>query len=391
MSTEIRELTSDDVRGAHHLGHEAFGSPRPSPDGELGGTAPGRRFLGAFVDGRLVGKLSAVAHRSWWHGADVPTTGIGGVAVAVEQRGAGLVGRLFAEALAGAAAEGVALSTLYPTAPAIYRRLGYEVVTDLLTVAVPTSSLAQLRVPDGIKLRRAEVADLPAVREVHRGWASTHNGPLTRTGPAFPDPDDVVLSALSGITLAERDGRVVGYCGFERGTGYGPEAKIEVSDLLSLDPAANLALLASLGRHSSVVGRIELQTSGDDLLRLLSRTADWTVLERHPYMLAVLDVARALQGRRWPPLAVSLPLVVADADGGQALRLELDGEGGAVCTPTEPAPDAPVLTRRGLAARFSGHWSCASLRAAGLLSGDARHDWLLDALFTGECHVRDYF
>ncbi|SDE10924.1 GNAT family N-acetyltransferase [Auraticoccus monumenti] len=391
MSTEIRELAPDEMASAQRLGHEAFGSPRPSDDGGPVPAAPGRRFLGALVDGRLVAKLSAVSHRSWWHGADVPTLGIGGVAVEVEHRGAGLVGRLFAEARAGAEADGAALSTLYPTAPAIYRRLGYEIVTDLLTVAVPTSALAQLRAPDGVRLRRAEVADVPAVREAYREWARTRNGPLTRTGPAFPETDEELLGEFSGITLAERDGRVVGWCSFERGTGYGPESRIEVTDLLAVDPGAHLALLASLGRHASVVGRVELQTSGDDLLRLLTRTADWSVLERSPYMLAVLDPVAALEGRRWPPMDVSLPLVLADADGTRGLRLELDGEGGATCTTTEPAPDAPVLTRRGLAARFSGHWSCASLRGAGQLAGDSRHDWLLDALFTGECHVRDYF
>lgn len=391
MSTEIRELAPEELRAAQQLGHEAFGSPRPSPDDAPVPTAPGRRFLGAFVDGRLVAKLSAVAHRSWWYGAEVATLGVGGVAVEVEHRGSGLVGQLFAEARAGAQADGAALSSLYPTAPAIYRRLGHEIVTDLLTVAVPTSALAQLRAPDGVRLRRAEVADVPAVRAVYQEWARTRNGPLTRTGPAFPATDEELLGGFSGVTLAERDGRVVGWCGFERGTGYGPESRIEVTDLIAVDPGAHLALLASLGRHASVVGRVELQTSGEDLLRLLTRTADWTVLERHPYMLAVLDVPAALQGRRWPPLAVSLPLVVADADGTRGWVVELDGRGGATCTPTEPSPTAPVLTRRGLAARFSGRWSCTSLRGAGLLTGDAGSDWLLDALFAGECHVRDYF
>nr|WP_156609623.1 GNAT family N-acetyltransferase [Auraticoccus cholistanensis] len=391
VPTEIRELTADDLRAAHALSHEAFGPPRLADDAEPGPYPPGRRIVGAFADGRLVAKLSGIDHRAWWHGAELASLGIGGVTVAVEHRGAGLLARLFEDALGAAREAGAAVSTLYPTAPAIYRGQGYEVVTDLLTVAVPTRALATLRVPEGVRLRRAEPADVPAVREVYRRWASVHNGPLTRTGPAFPAGDAELLAEPSGITLAERDGELLGYCSFERGTGYGPEAKVEVPDLMASGPEGYLALLASLGSHSSVVGRIEIRTSGDDLVRLLARTSDWQVVDRHPYMLAVLDVAAACTGRRWPPVRATVGWTVADAAGGRGWTLELDGEGGASCTPGPRREDVPTFSRRGFAARYSGHWSCASLRGAGLLTGPTGSDALLDAVFTGECHVRDYF
>ncbi|RCK68606.1 GNAT family N-acetyltransferase [Desertihabitans brevis] len=390
MSVEFRELTEDDRRASDALSHEAFGAPRTDRDPEPRPLPPGRHRVGAFVDGRLVAKLGAAEYTSFWGGAELTTAGIGGVTVAVEHRRGGLLRGLFEVGLAPARENGVAVSTLYPTAPAIYRRLGYEVVTDLITVRVPTSSLATLAVPEPVRLRRATEADLPAVRAVYRAWAVGHNGPLSRTGPAFGATDAEVLAEFSGITLAEVDGVCVGYCSFDRGTGYGPEATVEVSDLVATTGEGYLALLASLGSHASVVGSIDLRTSGSDVVRLLHRTSHWQVVSRNPYMLAVLDIPAALSGRRWLPVEHTLELAVED-EAVHGYRLTLDGLGGGVCEQVPLTFDMPVLTRRGLAARYAGSQSCASLRAAGHLRGDDRQDPWLDALFTGEAHVLDHF
>ncbi|SDE10732.1 GNAT family N-acetyltransferase [Auraticoccus monumenti] len=391
MTTETRQLTSEDLRALHALGHEAFGIPRLAEDAEPDPLRPGHRVVGVVEDGRVLAAASGIDHRSYWHRTEVPSLGIGGVSVAVEHRGSGLLAGLLTDVHDTARSAGVALATLYPSAPGIYRGLGYEVVGHVLTLAVPTAVLAQVRVPDGVRLRRAELADVPAVRDLYRRWAAGYNGPLTRTGPAFPATDAELLAAPSGTTLVERDGELIGSCSFDRGHEVSPRAAIGVRDLVALEPDGYLALLASLGSSASVVGRVEIHTSGDDVVRLLTRSSDWEVVDRAPYMLAVLDVAGACTQRRWPQLAVRLDLTVADRDGEQGWSLELDGSGSATCEPAPVRPGAPVLTRRGLAARYAGSWSCHALRQAGLLHGDAGSDPLLDALFTGDFHVRDHF
>ncbi len=79
---ETRPLTADDATAARELGHEAFGSPRPG-GGQVAQEfpAPGTSPWGVFEEGRLVAKVTARRDTSWWHGQEVATCGVAGVAV----------------------------------------------------------------------------------------------------------------------------------------------------------------------------------------------------------------------------------------------------------------------------------------------------------------------
>ena len=67
--------------------------------------------------------------------------------VAAEARGRGALTPLFATTLGHAVERGAVLSTLFPTAPGIYRRFGFELVADFVTVHVPTAALQRARHP----------------------------------------------------------------------------------------------------------------------------------------------------------------------------------------------------------------------------------------------------
>ena len=130
--------------------------------------------------------------------------------------------------------------------------------------------------------------------------------------------------------------------------------------------------------------------------------ADWEVVERHPYMLRVHDVAGALTGL---PLRLETSVgfrVTGDPlgtmDGGYRLvvaegrsrceRVEAEGEATGNGTPA----GVPVLTPQGLALLYAGDQTCANLRLAGHLTGSTVHDELLAALLgPGQLHVRDFF
>ena len=65
-------------------------------------------------------------------------------------------------------------SGLYPTAPGIYRRLGYEIVGELADVEVPVAPLTRIPAPPGVVLRRADPADerdAAAHQAVYVRWA----------------------------------------------------------------------------------------------------------------------------------------------------------------------------------------------------------------------------
>lgn len=403
--SEPRPVGPDDIGASLSLSIEAFGDlpagvTPPSPDTW---PLPGRHSWGTWDGERLVARVMGREYHSWWHGRAVPTCGVAGVAVAAESRGTGLLDALMSAVLDEALRErGEVVSTLYPTAPGIYRRYGYEMVTGLLEVELATDRLGRVTPDPSIRLRRATAADVDDVRRVYATWAATHNGPLTRTGPSFPDGPDELLSSFTAVTLAVLDraepgfaaGEVVGFASWHRGSGYDESSTIEVDDLVSLHAGATRSLWAMLGSHASVTGRVRLSTSGEDPVRLALPFAEWRVTKQVPYMLRVHDVPGALSGLQLGPLDARVAFSVEGdrlgTTNGAWVLTTSGGESG--CTPGDASEVGPVLSPRGLALLYSGAQSCAGIRSAGLMSGPDVSDPALDVLFGGRrVHVRDYF
>lgn len=404
MNDSVRKLTRDDHPDALRLDLEAFGHPAgptggapeipPTPD-----TWPpaGQHFWGTFHDGRLGAVMAAREHHSWFDGVEVPSAGICDVTVAAEDRGAGLLGPLFEKVLTDAHARGDVISTLYPTAPGIYRRFGYEIVATLRQVEVPTALLAGVRPASSVWTRRAGSDDVPAIAQAYAAWAREQNGPLTRAAPLF-DPAAVLTAGTATSVAVDADDRVVGYAVWNRGTGYGPEEVLEVKELVALHADANRALWRMIGTFASVTGRVRLRTSGDDVTRLSLPASDWRDVTTNPYMLRVLDVAGAFGLRSAPPgLEASLPFRVAGdstglIDGGYRLAVAAGSVDCATVDDSAAEPDVRTFTPQGLALAWAGAQSSADIRRAGHLSGDARDDRTWDALLGGrQVHIRDYF
>ncbi len=394
----MRRLGPDDAEASRRMEWEAFGFPSPLPDGPPPPPGPGQAQFGAVDEtGTLVARMTDRTYDSCFGGALVPTSGIAGVTVVAEARGRAALTPLFAATLRHAHERGAVVSTLFPTAPGIYRRFGYELVAELVTVRLPTSALSAVTAPTTTTTRRGGLGDLDAVRAVYDAWALEQDGPLSRRGVSFDDATAEVFEH-TGVTLAlEESGDVVGYTAWNRGAGYGEQAALEVTDLVASTADGYRALLRVLGSFATVTASTRVHTSGDDLVRLLLPSVSWPVEHSSPYMLRVLDVVGALTARRYAPgLRTTLELAVTGdllglVDG--AYRVEVTG-GKARCTRLERArPDLRTLSIRGLSLLFAGAQSCANLRASGhLVGGDRQEDRDWDALFGGrQRHIRNYF
>ena len=393
----IRALSPADAEASRTLGFEAFGVPKTAPTEPATLDRPGRRFFGAFDGDTLAARVAVRDYDSWFGGGEVATAGIASVTVAAEYRGQGGLGPVFGAALADARERGAVISSLFPSAPGIYRRFGYELVSDYRTVQLPSPQLERAAAPQSpVSMRRAATADLPEIERVYTTWAREQNGPLTRRGPSFPDPGSY-LDDADGVTLAvDADGAVIGFASWDRGEGYGPSATLEVSDLLALTADGYRALLRSLGTFATITGHTKIDTSGDDLVRFFLPALTWETTGSDPYMLSVLDVPGAIRARRFAPgLSVDLALevrghFVTEVDGGYRLRVR---DGAPECEPAAVPDGGPVLQPRGLALLYAGVQSCANLRFARLLDGgSAADDAALDALFGGrQFHIRNYF
>ncbi len=401
MSLTVRPVEYADQPDYTRLGGEAFGVPeggRAVPTQEEW-TAAGFREWGAFDGDGLAARLRVYGFTSWFHGAQVQTAGIAGVAVEPERRGSGHLAHLFAAALDEARERGETISTLFPSAPGIYRRLGYEVVGSFDEVDVPLQNLNRVAAPAGVVTRRAAVADFDAMVAVHRTWAAAQNGPVSRAEKPFWTPPEKFFADYTGVTLAiDGSGDVVGFASWIRGEGYTPAtALMEVDDLIALTPDAARALWRTLGSFSTVVGTARVSTSGLDPAWLVLPDLTTTVHSAHPYMLRVLDVAGALTGLESPLEGARVPFAVRgarDLAGAWTLtvsdgvtHLERDGVG-----QEDAHHERPVLSPNGLALLYAGAQSAANLRIAGHLAGPSGHDAVLTSLFAGrQLHVRDYF
>jgi predicted acetyltransferase len=324
----------------------------------------------------------------------VPTSGIAGVTVVAESRSRGALTPLFAATLEHARERGAVISTLFPTAPGIYRRFGYELVADFVTVQLATSALATVARPATATARRAEDGDVAAIRRLYDRWALVQNGPLSRRGVSFDTSAADLRSQFTGVTVAEDAGELVGYALWNRGQGYDETSTLDVPDLLAASADGYRALLRVLGSFATVAPTTRIDTSGDDLARLVLPSVGWQVQHSSPYMLRVLDVPGAVQTRHYArALGAELDFTLEgdflpELDGSYHLSVS---DGQAECVRT--ARSDRVLSPRGLALLYAGAQSSANLRVAGLLrGGNPEQDLDWDVLFGGrQLHIRDYF
>ncbi len=415
MNFQVRQPRADEAEAFRRLGQEAFGLPAGPPAEPARLDRPGMNYLGIYEsaeptepsagsDEVLAGRVIDYSFDSWFGGRLVPTSGVAGVTVAAEYRGRKLLDPLFAEMLGRARQRGAVLSTLHPTAPRIYRKFGYEVVGEFRTARMPSWPLTQIRPDPRVRTRRATAADVAGIRTVYDGWAAGQNGPLSRRGPSFVETGEEFLADFTAVSVAIDDtGAICGYVSWDRGSDWGPEATLKVADLIADRPAGYRSLLAALGGHSSVLGRVSFETSGLDLLRAFLPTAQWDIVEVTPYMLSIIDVPGAVEARGYGSAVraeLGFELRGAGFADGQGLpglnghyRLTVaDGRARCARATDGASEDVVTFTPQGLALAYAGVQSSRSLRAAGLITGTGRDDGLIDSVFAGyPFHVKDHF
>ncbi|WP_147917554.1 enhanced intracellular survival protein Eis [Ruania zhangjianzhongii] len=398
MAYRTRALTPADTDAARHLGREAFGMPdadRPDQDPPDGSPwpGPGSHALGTFAGAELAARAVALELGTWFAGRELRTCGIAGMTVAAEHRGRGLTHPLLTELLLAARDRGEVIATLFATAPGIYRRLGFEMITTVDQVQLPVSSAAAVPPGDPVRLRRATAADAPALRDCYRDWARVRQGPLTRTGAAEQVSDEDLIGDQDAVTLAVSEaGEILGYACWDRGTLS--ERTLTVTELVAHTPQAYRSLWRMAGAFAMKVDRVLLHAPAGDVARTFLPAKHWQVVAQEPYMLRVLDLPAALAARGSRGSGQVRITVAGDELGLVNGTFQITADGGELsCEPSAPAEGPPVLTAGGLSLAVSGAFSCADLRASGhLTGGDARTDRTLeDLLHAPPWQIRDTF
>ena len=317
----VRDLTAEDFLSYRTLSSGAFGgavdpssaeTPRPFSPGQtvlgidastLPGGPDGVLAAGARIRHDQVALGGGVAHCG----------GIAGLAVHPAHRGDGLFGTLLTAVLARCASEGMALSMLYPSNPAIYRRYGYQVVARGQSLIVPLVDLQRIPAVPDRRLVAVTAETMPRLHRLHHELTAGDNAMLRRLPPLFPET--LPAPPWAALLLEDAEGTAHGYVSWTRRADAGDGVGLEVHELLGRTRSDRQALLRSLGSWSTVT----------ELIRLRLRTED-PVLDVLPgggarpdpspvplVMMRVIDTAATLRARCAPAaLDGTLRLVVED-------------------------------------------------------------------------------
>ncbi len=385
----------DELDAVGDIVSRCFNMPPDDVPGWLARTGPAN--LRVLRDrGVVCGSLAILRMGQWFGGRSVPMGGLAAVGVAPERRGAGHALSLTRAALVELAGSGLALSTLYPATTRLYRQAGYEVAGGRYELRLESRHIG-LR-ERTLPLRPAVAGDMPAIAELGRRRAAGGAGQLDRTEELWRRIREPRGRLVRGYVV-EREGRVDGYAFVHQATlpGRSGRYELQLADCVAASPEAGRRLLTFLADHASRAEDAILYGGPSDPLLALLPERCWTVRLVDPWMVRVLDVARALAARGWPVAARgALLLQVRDdllpANDGRFL---LEVEGGAARASPAPrtahrkAGGPPLLSMdvAGLAPLYTGHLTPRELEVAGLLSGAPEALDLAASLFAGPAPV----
>lgn len=348
----IREAIDDDLEAVWRLRRIAFGSSGPRPTAWP--SAAERRFVAE--DGSVCGYLRVRRFGQYFGGEVVPMGGLATVAVDPHARGKGVASGLLDAALASMREDGLPVSALFTTVPALYRGRGWEQSGVVEHTEVPVDAFRAIPASP-VSLAAIDKSMLDGLSACYRETAV--DGLLDRTR------EDLLDSDLA--TVAHVDGTITGYLDLERGPGR----VLTVREFIAADPPTAAALLRSLGSWSGLTQTVRLRLADPGLLALLLPTAFST--ETEPWYLRVVDLPAAIAARGWPaaPLladGVAAELEIVDPHApwhAGPHRLIINGDK-VICE-----PGGSGATR--LHARALGPWYAGvpttTLRAAGLITG----------------------
>lgn len=339
---------------------------------------------------RIAGGLALIPTGQYFGGRRLAMTGIHAVAVAPEARGSG-VGRVLLQEVVRelAAPGGPPIACLFPATQPLYRSVGFEQAGTFTQYRIPIASLpvgphdlAIERLPAGA----AQVAE--HVGPLYDRWARRQNGFVDRSEWFWRRMVDPLGGEPRAVYAVREQGGITGYLTLRRKWRMGAHIYQDVlcRELCAETPAALRRLLTliaderSLGQTLLIVG----PPGPLDHLFLVEQNA--AVDYQHRWMLRILDVAAALEGRGYPPgLTAAIGFEIDDelleSNRGR-LTLEVAGGRGRA---TRAAGGGPRLALgvRALAALFTGYLPAEELARGGLVTGSDDALAAATAVFAG--------
>ena len=382
MSLSLGPLRDGDVEANHHLVGAAFGSSRAfDPERAL----PPDQVLAGYDESELVATATLIPGGQWFGGCTVDGVAVSAVGVAPHRRGEGISKALMAEALNLMHERGAAISTLFPTTASLYRSAGYEMAGDYVKRTIPLTDLATATIEADVESFAAD--GLPSLAPAYDALARLSSGSVARGEDWWErrrsrtEHADVRVFLVK-VQVADGFGYVV--------LGAQPSEHsfmdLRIDDLGAENGTVLRALGTAITRFGTVTGTVTAFQAPWVLEALTDHGQRWKARESIPWMLRLVDLAKAIEQRGWPPVTATVALHVSDSalshNNGRFELQVVDGKG-------TLAPGGPGTWRvdiRSLASWFTGWRSASQLASLGLLtseSGTAHELRVLDTLAAG--------
>lgn len=332
------------------------------------------------------GGLGLIPMGQIFGGRALPMLGVAAVGVRIDRLRRGVATTMMRHVLAEARERGFALSTLFASSWALYRKVGYGGAGTRHVASFSPAEIGPAAVHEpGVELRRATADDRPAVEALYRRHALGYPGHLDRGPYIWARIWDTRFGVPAhGVVLHDGEG-LAGYAYYRK--HYEPGAlrhRMEITDLCARTPAAWRRLWTFLGDHATMVGRIELPTAPHDPMFLHHPDPRMRMSLVDNWFVRVTDIEGFLQGRAYgPALGGTVDLHLDDdvlPEQAGPWRLTVDGGKGRVAR----GGDGTVrLSPRGLASWTTGFTSLSTLAELGLASGPAEALHRAEALMAG--------
>ena len=323
----------------------------------------------------IMGGLGLIHMGQFFGGKSVPMTGIAAVGIAPEHRGSGAATSLMQGALREIHAERCPLSTLYPATLPLYRRVGYEHAGARNEIRISIRSIWFEQRDPNIVVKPIASSDHAAVKRAYDARAQRTNGVLDRGEFLWQRVRQPREGPANGyMAVNRRTDRIEAYAYCIRVPSQDAGYSLQLTDLVSLTPAAGRRLLGFFADHQSMADSLIFQGSEDDpVLKLLPERRYSSKLLDH-WMLRIVNIKSALGARGYPPTMqteIHFDVTEDSVFPGNNGRCTLHVKDGRARVTSGGRGDLKIDIR-GLAALYTGHMSPHDLIATGLMQLGAR-------------------
>ncbi len=344
----------------------------------------------AYVEERVVATAAEFPFTQWFGGNRLGCSGVWGVATEPEWRGAGLASACTGTLIDDARRRGIPITALYPAVIEPYRRLGYELAGTYDEHRVALNALPAVDTHDLPSVEPAQTErDQDAIMACYARWLARRNGTIEpdatfwRTRLLERPWDEwhraVVTrdgDTITGFAIFTRAPDSSGHLSF----GFGLKCSMFVAD----DDRALRALIAYASGYRGLGRWLGWSGPPNDPMTLLVGVQAVEVADRYRWMLRILDVGSALEGRGYPPIDAEATFAIEDpryAENTGVWRLRLSN--GEPKVELGSSHDRRPLPIGAFSSIFSGYLRPVDAVRLGYLDGDDPAVEALGAMLSG--------